>query len=74
MFENDHSAARGKMAVRDLIIFRHDSELGNAPSYKLFDSVSVEKKEGVDLPRSYKDYQICVSDDLPEGVHCERRS
>ena len=74
MFENDQSAARGKMAVRDLIIFRHDSELGNAPSYKLFDSVSVEKKEGVDLPRSYKDYQICVSDDLPEGVHCERRS
>ena len=74
MFENDHSAARGKMAVRDLIIFRHYSELGNAPSYKLFDSVSVEKKEGVDLPRSYKDYQICVSDDLPEGVHCERRS
>ena len=74
MFENDHSAARGKMAVRDLIIFRHDSELGNAPSYKLFDSVSVEKKEGVDLPRSYKDYQICVSDDLPEGVYCERRS
>lgn len=74
MFENDHSAARGKMAVRDLIIFRHDSELGNAPSYKLFDSVSVEKKEGVDLPRSYKDYQICVSDDLPEGVHCEQRS
>ena len=74
MFENDHSAARVKMAVRDLIIFRHDSELGNAPSYKLFDSVSVEKKEGVDLPRSYKDYQICVSDDLPEGVHCERRS
>ncbi|MCI6022411.1 MAG: type I-C CRISPR-associated protein Cas7/Csd2 [Candidatus Faecivivens sp.] len=74
MFENDHSAARGKMAVRDLIIFRHDSELGNAPSYKLFDSVLVEKKEGVDLPRSYKDYQICVSDDLPEGVHCERRS
>ena len=74
MFENDHSAARGKMAVRDLIIFRHDSELGNAPSYKLFDSVSVEKKEGVDLPRSYKDYQIRVSDNLPEGVHCERRS
>lgn len=74
MFENDHSAARGKMAVRDLIIFRHDSELGNAPSYKLFDAVSVEKKEGVDLPRSYKDYQIRVSDNLPEGVHCERRS
>lgn len=35
MFENDHSAARGNMAVRELIVFRHDSELGNAPSYKL---------------------------------------
>ena len=36
MFENDHSAARGKMAVRELIVFQHESELGNAPSYKLF--------------------------------------
>ena len=35
MFENDHSAARGKMAVRELIVFKHDSELGNAPAYKL---------------------------------------
>lgn len=39
MFENDHSAARGKMAVRELIVFKHASELGNAPSYKLFDAV-----------------------------------
>lgn len=37
MFENDHSAARGNMAVRELIVFKHDSELGNAPSYKLFE-------------------------------------
>ena len=41
MFENDHSAARGKMAVRKLIIFKHDSELGCAPAHKLFDSVKV---------------------------------
>ena len=45
MFEHDHSAARGKMAVRKLIIFKHDSELGNAPSHKLFDLVTVQKKE-----------------------------
>ena len=44
MFEIDHSAARGKMAVRELIVFRHDSELGNAPAYRLFEGVRVEKK------------------------------
>lgn len=74
MFENDHSAARGKMAVRELIIFKHDSELGNAPSYKLFDTVTVTRKEGVQIPRSYRDYTVTVADTLPEGVHCERRS
>ena len=47
MFENDHSAARGKMAVRELIIFKHASELGNAASYKLFDAVTVKKVDGV---------------------------
>lgn len=72
MFENDHSAARGKMAVRELIVFKHDSELGNAPAYKLFEKVQVEKR--VEVPRKYGDYVISVSDDLPEGVHCERLS
>ena len=72
MFENDHSAARGKMAVRELIVFKHDSELGNAPAYKLFEKVQVEKR--VEVPRRYGDYNVSVSDDLPEGVHCERLS
>ena len=72
MFENDHSAARGKMAVRELIVFRHDSELGNAPSYKLFDAVTVQRKEGVIAPRSYHDYTVTVADTLPDGVSCER--
>lgn len=72
MFENDHSAARGKMAVRELIVFRHDSELGNAPSYKLFDAVTVQRKEGVIAPRSYHDYTVTVADALPDGVSCER--
>lgn len=72
MFENDHSAARGKMAVRDLIVFRHDSELGNAPAYKLFDSVQVQRNEGVTVPRSYRDYTVTVADTLPAGITCLR--
>ena len=72
MFENDHSAARGKMAVRELIVFKHDSELGNAPSYKLFDAVQVERSPDVTAPRSYRDYTVTVAEDLPEGVTCER--
>ena len=74
MFENDHSAARGKMAVRELIVFKHDSELGNAPAYKLFEKVQVQRVEGVEVPRQYGEYNVSVSDDLPEGVHCERLS
>ena len=74
LFEHDHSAARGKMAVRELIIFKHDSELGCAPAYKLFDAVRVTRKDGVVVPRSYADYTVTVADSLPEGVHCERRS
>lgn len=71
MFELDHSAARGNMAVRKLIIFRHDSELGNAPAWKLFELVKAERKAGVIAPRAYSDYQICVDkDNLPVGVTC----
>lgn len=72
MFEHEHSAARGKMAVRELIIFKHDSELGRAPAYKLFDLVTAERK--VDSPRAYSDYCIIVhTDDLPAGVTCIRK-
>lgn len=73
MFENDHSAARGKMAVRELIIFRHDSELGNAPAHKLFETVSVQRKEGVVTARNYSDYVVTVGQ-VPDGVTCERRN
>lgn len=72
MFEDDHSAARGKMAVRELIIFKHDSPLGCAPAHKLFDAVKVTRNEGVSVPRSYGDYTVTVSDTLPEGVTCRR--
>ena len=71
MFELDHSAARGKMSVRELIVFRHDSELGNAPAYKLFDLVKAERNSGVVSPRAYSDYQISVDEEkLPSGVTC----
>ncbi len=72
MFENDHSAARGKMAVRELIVFKHESELGNAPAYKLFDAVQVARREDVDVPRRYSDYIVTVDENLPAGVSCER--
>jgi len=69
MFEHDHSAARGKMAVRKLVVFQHESELGNAPSHKLFELVKVSKKEGTDNPpRNFShDYDVSV-DKAPDGV------
>ena len=74
MFEHDHAAGRGKMAVRKLVIFKHDSELGNAPAHKLFDLVSVERKPDVQVTRSFADYTFAVDTaSLPSGVHCEVR-
>ena len=73
MFENDHSAARGKMAVRELIVFKHDTELGCAPAHKLFELVKAEHKDGVTAPRSYGDYTVTVDEaHLPAGVTCTR--
>ena len=73
MFEHDHSAARGKMAVRELIVFQHDSELGSAPAHKLFELVSARRKDGVDTPRAYSDYTVTVDESrLPSGVTCTR--
>ena len=73
MFELDHSAARGKMSVRELIVFRHESELGNAPAYKLFDLVKAQRNPGVVAPRAYSDYQLSVEEEkLPDGVTCIR--
>ena len=73
MFELDHSAARGKMAVRELIVFRHSSEFGSAPAYKLFDLVKAERRAEVTAPRCYADYQVLVHEEnLPDGVSCLR--
>ena len=73
MFENDHSAARGKMAVRELIVFKHNKELGDCPAYKLFDAVEVKKVEGVEYPRKYQDYIVQIYEDqIPESVEVKR--
>ena len=67
MFEHDHSAARGKMATRKLVIFKHDSELGNAPSHRLFELVMVDKKADANPPRKFSDYEVSVGT-APEGL------
>ncbi len=73
MFEHDRSAARGKMAVRELIVFKHDSELGNAPAYKLFESVGIARKPEVQVARRYKDYDVTVvGTAIPSGVTMTR--
>lgn len=74
MFEFDHSAARGKMAVRKLVIFKHDSELGNVPSYKLFDAIKIKRKEDVKVARSYDDYEVRIDESaIPDSVTCTVR-
>ena len=73
MFENDHSAARGKMAVRELIVFKHSKELGDCPAYKLFDAVEVRRNEGVEYPRKYQDYTVQIhNDQIPDSVEVKR--
>ena len=69
MFEHDRSAARGEMATRGLYVFKHDSKLGNAPAYSLFERVKAELKDKEGVPRSFVDYVVSVNDaDLPNGV------
>ena len=59
-FENDHKAARGEMNPRALIVFKHESHLGNARAGQLFDLVKVEKKKGIEYPRSFGDYDVTI--------------
>ena len=74
MFEIDHSAARGKMAVRELIVFKHSTELGDCPAYKLFDAVKVNKVEDVVYPRKYQDYVVDIDKGMiPETVEVSRK-
>ena len=68
MFDVDRSAARGLMSAQKLIVFKHDSVLGNAPANKLFDLVKVEKVcDGA--PRSFSDYTVTIDKEgLPANV------
>ena len=69
MFDQDHSAARGLMATEKLIVFKHDSALGNAPSHKLFDLVKIVRKDGVAVPRGFGDYTVTIdAASKPAGV------
>ena len=74
MFEHDRSAARGKMCVRKLYGFKHDSVLGNAPANVLFDKIVIGKKDGVEVPRSFNDYEITVDKNMPEGVELQEKA
>ena len=69
MFEHDRSAARGKMVTRKLFVFKHESDLGNAPAHKLFELVKVERKPEANPPRSFSDYWITLNKgEVPQGV------
>ncbi|MDY3791805.1 MAG: type I-C CRISPR-associated protein Cas7/Csd2 [Oscillospiraceae bacterium] len=70
MFEHDRSAARGKMCMRKLYVFKHSNALGNCPAHILTDKISctftpTEEKR---VPRSFSDYVITVDRNMPEGV------
>ncbi len=75
-FQFDASSARpaGSMAARGLFVFKHDNQLGKAPSHKLFDAVVIKKKDGIDVPRSFSDYEVTVDESaIPDGVTLIRR-
>jgi len=69
MFEVDHSAARGEMSTRRLVVFQHESALGNAAAHSLFDRVQVRRVQADRPARDFGDYAITVdTNDLPAGV------
>lgn len=69
MWDLDRSASRGSTACRGLYVFSHDSALGNAPAHTLLERVSLRRREGVNAPRAFHDYEVSVRDaDLPSGV------
>ena len=69
MFEHDRSAARGLMSTQKIVVFKHDSALGNVPAHKLFDLVTITRKDESKPARDFSDYLVVVKkDDLPQGV------
>ena len=72
MFDVDRSAARGLMSAQRLIVFKHDSMLGNAPANKLFDLVKVQRTDKTVPARSFADYEVTIDKEhLPSGVTIE---
>ena len=73
MFEHDRSAARGNMSTRELIVFKHQSEFGNCPAYKLFDTIVIKRKDENKPPRSFNDYDVIIDKTaIPPGVEMIR--
>jgi CRISPR-associated protein Csd2 len=75
-FQFDQSAARpaGSMSPRGLIVFKHENPLGKAPSHKLFEAVNVKRKEGIEVPRSFNDYEVTINEsDIPQGIEVIKR-
>jgi len=69
MFETDRSASRGEMSARSLLVFKHDSQLGNAQAHRLFDLIDVELKDPTKPPRKFSDYCVNIKEnEVPEGV------
>jgi CRISPR-associated protein Csd2 len=69
MFDNDHSASRGTMSPQKLVVFKHQSMLGNAPAHKLFERVTAKRKDSVEVARAFSDYDVAVDKSgLPSGV------
>lgn len=68
MFENDRSAARSKMNMRKLYVFKHESVFGNCPAYVLFDKIHISKKDESQPARDFNAYIIDVDESMPEGV------
>jgi CRISPR-associated protein Csd2 len=74
MFEHDRSAARGEMSTRGLYVFKHDSELGNARAFALFDRLKITRRAGVEVPRAFSDFEVTVDEEnMPSGVSLVRR-
>jgi CRISPR-associated protein Csd2 len=74
MFEHDRAAARGEMSAQGLIVFQHDSDLGNAPAHKLFSRVKISRNGATNgPPRAFSDYDVRVDEiDMPSGVSIQR--
>ena len=70
MFEHDRSAARGEMTTRGLYVFKHDSKLGNARAYSLFEHIQAKLKDSASVPRDFADYNVLVDDqEMAVGAH-----